>query len=349
VLDLERHIAKLLLDNDCVIIPNFGGFVTHSVDAFFDEEDSLFFPPSRTVGFNQQLRLNDSMLAQSYVEAMDISYPDALTLIEKDVASIKERIETDGFYEFHDIGTLHCASDNTYRFEPNEAGILTPSLYGLGTFSISAIAVKAAESESVSMNKAVEKAITADDEAAVNEATDEEEEKKFSISYSSLRYLAAACLLGVFFLLFPTSIGDSPTAQLQKSKLDTNVIWNILPKDVKQQTDKAVSSQQQAVAADTEQPKLAAEVAQQEADTVAKTPKTYYTIVLASLVSKKNAKNFVAYLHENGYAEAKALPMGRYAKVVYKQFETEGEAYRQLNKINDNAEFSDAWVSKIKL
>ena len=38
MLELEMHILRLLLDNDCVIIPNFGGFVAHHVNAYYDKE-----------------------------------------------------------------------------------------------------------------------------------------------------------------------------------------------------------------------------------------------------------------------------------------------------------------------
>ncbi|MQO83477.1 SPOR domain-containing protein, partial [Prevotella copri] len=33
---LERHIEILLLSNDCVIVPGFGGFMAHHVDARYD-------------------------------------------------------------------------------------------------------------------------------------------------------------------------------------------------------------------------------------------------------------------------------------------------------------------------
>ena len=68
---LARHIEILLLGNDCVIVPNLGGFVVHHVCACYDEGDGLFLPPQRTLGFNPVLKMNDSLLAQSYVEAYD--------------------------------------------------------------------------------------------------------------------------------------------------------------------------------------------------------------------------------------------------------------------------------------
>jgi hypothetical protein len=43
--ELERHIAKLLLDNDCVIVPGFGGFMAHHIAASYDEKNHIFPPP----------------------------------------------------------------------------------------------------------------------------------------------------------------------------------------------------------------------------------------------------------------------------------------------------------------
>ena len=82
VIELERHIEILLLSNDCVIVPDFGGFMAHHVDAHYDEEETIFLPPQRTLGYNPQLKINDSLLAQSYVEAYYISYPEAILRIE---------------------------------------------------------------------------------------------------------------------------------------------------------------------------------------------------------------------------------------------------------------------------
>lgn len=64
---LDRHIEILLLENDCVIVPGLGGFVAHHAEASYDENDALFLPPYRTLGFNPVLQMNDSLLVQSYI------------------------------------------------------------------------------------------------------------------------------------------------------------------------------------------------------------------------------------------------------------------------------------------
>ena len=136
MIELERHIEILLLSNDCVIVPDLGGFMAHHIEASYDAEDKMFIPPQRTLGFNPQLRLNDSLLAQSYVEAYDISYPEAVRRIETEVVELKQHLESTGSYELNDIGLLKVNDEGKLEFAPCEAGILTPELYGLSSFEM---------------------------------------------------------------------------------------------------------------------------------------------------------------------------------------------------------------------
>ena len=65
VIELERHIEILLLSNDCVIVPGLGGFMTHHIDARYDEQDNMFLPPLRTLGFNPQLNIMKAKIDSS--------------------------------------------------------------------------------------------------------------------------------------------------------------------------------------------------------------------------------------------------------------------------------------------
>ena len=154
VIELERHIEILLLDNDCVIVPGLGGFTAHHVEARYDEADGVFLPPLRTLGFNPQLKINDSLLVQSYIEAYDISYPEALRRIESEVDELCQRLANDGFYEMTDIGVLEVNEDGNTIFTPCEAGILTPGLYGLSSFEMKPMVTDVAEGTSASAPKA---------------------------------------------------------------------------------------------------------------------------------------------------------------------------------------------------
>ncbi len=140
MIELNRHIEYLLLENDCVIVPELGGFIAHYEPARYIKEENLYLPPIRTIGFNPQLKLNDGMLAHSYMQVYHTDYRDANRMIAQAVAELKEILYREGYAEMHGIGALHYTLRGTYEFRPNEDGALSPSLYGLNALSIRRLA-----------------------------------------------------------------------------------------------------------------------------------------------------------------------------------------------------------------
>ena len=57
MIELTKHIEILLLENDCVIVPGLGGFIAHYQPAHYEEDECVFVPPTRMVGFNPQLTM----------------------------------------------------------------------------------------------------------------------------------------------------------------------------------------------------------------------------------------------------------------------------------------------------
>ena len=141
MIELAKHIEILLLDNECVIVPELGGFITHYQPAHYEESEGLFVPPVRTVGFNSQLTMNDGLLIQSYMQAYHTDFSDAARIISEKVKWLKENLHKEGFAELEGIGTLHYTIYGTYEFRPNENGIISPALYALDSFSIYPLAL----------------------------------------------------------------------------------------------------------------------------------------------------------------------------------------------------------------
>ncbi|MBO7417689.1 MAG: SPOR domain-containing protein [Bacteroidaceae bacterium] len=134
--ELSQHIASLLLENDCVIIPGFGGFIAHYNPAQLVEEDHLFLPPMRIVGFNPQLRINDGLLAQSYMSVYGTTFPDAVKMIEQQVKELTSSLHETGRMELENVGELHFNIHGKYEFTPFDNRISTPGFYGLDSFKI---------------------------------------------------------------------------------------------------------------------------------------------------------------------------------------------------------------------
>lgn len=104
MIELAQHIEVLLLENDCVIVPGFGGFIAHYAPAMRVAEENLFLPPTRTIGFNPQLTLNDGVLVQSYMAVYDTTFSDATKMVEKEVAELISALHEDGKTDLPNIG-----------------------------------------------------------------------------------------------------------------------------------------------------------------------------------------------------------------------------------------------------
>lgn len=134
--DLLQHIKRLLIDNECVIIPGFGGFITYYASAQFLNDEHLFIPPHRTVGFNPLLQMNDGLLIQSYMQEYEVSYPVALRMVEKAVEELCGKLNQDGRIYLEGLGELSLNIEKVIDFRPEEKGIISPQLYGWGSFEM---------------------------------------------------------------------------------------------------------------------------------------------------------------------------------------------------------------------
>lgn len=134
MIELAKHIEYLLLENDCVIVPGLGGFIAHFQSAHYEESEDLFYPPTRTVGFNPQLTMNDGLLAQLYMQVYHTDFSDANRKIADAVSNLKETLYEEGVVDMPGVGALHYTISNTYEFHPAESGVISPFLYGLDSF-----------------------------------------------------------------------------------------------------------------------------------------------------------------------------------------------------------------------
>ena len=363
VIELERHIEILLLNNDCVIVPDLGGFMAHYSEAHYDDRDQMFLPPMRTLGFNPALKMNDSLLAQSYIEAYDISYPEAILRIEDEVSELRQHIENEGSYELNDLGILKMNEYGNYEFEPCEAGILTPTLYGLSTVEMEPLAnMTSSFVEAKTRPIKVESILENDAKETVHEEKAQEVEMsssyfkddkddKVHIPVSVLRNIMAAAIAIFGFFLISTPLNNGSSKEMSMLNFDTETLTRILPKATIQGNAEVKGMKASEVHNDA--------VVKYDNETTDKTNKDiasvereitvpYYTLVLASQVSKKNASLYVEKLHKAGFNEAKIFTSHSSTRVIFNRYKTEAEAYNALREMREYTEFHEAWVYQVK-
>ena len=367
VIELERHIEILLLDNDCVIVPDLGGFMAHYSEAHYDDSDQMFLPPSRTLGFNPALKMNDSLLAQSYIEAYDISYPEALKRIEDEVNELRQHIENEGYFELNDIGVLRVNEYGSYEFEPCEAGILTPALYGLSSVEIDPLeSIAPAFVETKTRPVKIETATdseTKEEKAREVKMTsslfdEDDNDDKVHIRVSVLRNIAAAAIAIFAFFLISTPLNNGSRKEMSMLNMNTETLTRILPKttvqgvaEVKGITAKELNKKEKNAIQKSEVENLetsSSSVSENQEVKPEEQNLPYYTIVLASHVSKKNAAAYVEKLHKAGFNEAQVYSGRSTTRVIFNQYKSEAEAYGALHEMREYTEFNDAWVYKVE-
>lgn len=325
VKELQKHIEILLLTNDCVVIPGLGGFVAHYVEARYDENDGVFLPPMRTLGFNPQLTMNDSLLAQSYVEAYDISYPEALRRIEKAARQMQNELDEHGEYELYNIGRLIVNANGKMEFSPCEAGILTPELYGLSSFEMTPIRGMNQSRTPIAGHAAKKARIISID-------TDGETgQKRVSISMKALRNTAVAAVLVVAFMMVASPLSNNPKV-FTTEKIKSSILYNIL--DLGKTDTKQMSANAMKNTAATDK-KQTVDLSQQP-----------WSIVLCTHVTKENAKIFINQLAAEGVQSRLVINSKGTVKVLYGGFATEAEAHDALRTMRTkNRHFEQGWVT----
>ncbi len=360
MIQLQRHIEILLLENECVIVPDFGGFMTHQVAAHYDEADRSFVPPTRTLGFNPQLRMNDSVLAQSYVEAYDISYPEALRRIEHEVDILKQKLNDEGYFEMENLGTLTVNQEGNYEFSPCEAGVLSPDLYGLSNFTFKRLK----DTDDVIAEQPAPVAKEVSLHPTLLEFTDsdnhEEEDSALTIKLSWIRNAVAVAAAVVAFFLISTPITNSNLNTQAMSHMQHKLLYKLIPQDTNIVPAEPVETVLPAAseaelehesvmgAGEVEEAEATAKVEEtQEAKTPEKVQQNTYYIVVASQVRMKNAELYVAKLKKEGYNDARILLHNKVVRVVCGEFTSQAEAYQKLHKMSFKEEFYEAWVYKV--
>ena len=327
--ELSRHIEKLLLSHDCVIVPQLGGFVTQYVSARHVGCENLFLPPRRTVGFNPQLKLNDGLLVQSYMQAHETSYPETLRIIEEAVLQLKNQLQQQGSFEFHGIGRLEMDFGGSYRFIPNEAGVLSPALYGLSSFTITP-----QSHTTVSCNsRKTENKETADTPRK------KKPKETYTLKFNKdvINYAAAAAVAVFFYFLWATPIAPVHTSVVPETASCRPVQRPPLPANISPKPVQATEPVAQP-APTTDQDTIPAPETED---------KEHYTIVVMSRITKKNAETVTEQMRRKGLDQANLTARPGMVRVVYGRYADEAQAYAQLEKLRQkDAIFAEAWIMK---
>ena len=130
----STYIEYTLMTRQYVFVPGIGGFLLREVDASYSNH--RYTPSHREIHFNRFLTKDDGMLANAYMEADNISYEEAISQIQLEVAQIKVALDKKKSFKLGNLGTLVYDSEHHLTIKQPKLYSFYPENYGLNVLEL---------------------------------------------------------------------------------------------------------------------------------------------------------------------------------------------------------------------
>ena len=135
---ITNYLIELLKDNECVIVPDFGAFISKRHSATIDYANHRFMPPYKELVFNNKLTNNDDLLVNFISQKENISNEEALAKIKNFVNQSAAILEVNFEIDLEGLGKLRNFHGD-YVFETKEDVNLLGDAFGLTNFNFQPI------------------------------------------------------------------------------------------------------------------------------------------------------------------------------------------------------------------
>lgn len=131
---IDIYISDLLYSYDCVIVPDFGGFVANYAPAKLKAVQHQFLPPSKQISFNKNLKNNDGLLTNHISQRQHISFQEANQLIRAFVDRSMAGLKQGDKIKIEKVGILYLDPEGNIQFEEEEQNDFLLDSFGLQSF-----------------------------------------------------------------------------------------------------------------------------------------------------------------------------------------------------------------------
>ena len=308
---VEHYISELLFLHDCVILPNFGGFVGNPQSAKLNKTTGILSPPSKQILFNTNLKTNDGLLITHISNQEDISQDVAKNEVENYATKIANKLTNSKVLRIDKIGLFTLGKEGNVIFLQDSAN----------NYSLDAFGMKATHNKTVERETLVEEKVAATIETIRTQ------------SNNPRAFLRAAAVIIPLIALSYISISQQDrinniyTQMATLNPFETTVIiepvGEVIPEvKIEVETTPIV------------------EVIEEEIVPVIIPQKTYY-IIAGAFAEQKNADKMITKLSNWNY-NTEIVPGGNLLRVSYNSFINKEEAIIALNNIR--LENKAAWL-----
>lgn len=130
-MEIAKYISELLFQHDSVVLPGFGGFISHRESVKVEKEGIA--PPSKKLEFSTRLKNNDYLLARHIAKSENITLIKANNHIKDHVKNLIANLKSGKKVVLNKIGTLSLDSRNVIIFEADESVNYLAESFGLAS------------------------------------------------------------------------------------------------------------------------------------------------------------------------------------------------------------------------
>lgn len=358
-MNLSLHIAELLKTNDCVIIPDLGGFIANYQAAEYDPQVNQFSPPSKEIIFSSKLKKNDGLLVNYISEREGVKYLEAREIVSEFVAECMFKLENGERVDFDQIGVLYFDQNDHLLFDGGSNVNIRTDAFGLDSFHFPPL-----------VNK-----YTQPQKPVFRDKDPEPQARRQPLEVVKYALLILPILAALYFI--PKVISHDPANQLQTSNaasislkdtpatkaaettvLNKNSAVEGAPaankteeSDQSQVTEEVVKSPEPAttdehvtVAPVAVQPKVVQPVKNIALTSVSEPSKGKFHVVGGCFKIRENADKLANQLIQKGYP-AQVASLGKsFYRVSVERFQTRKEAEQAMVKLLDADPNADYWL-----
>ena len=125
----------MLKDNECVIVPELGAFISKRHSAAIDYANHRFTPPYKEIVFNKKLKNDDELLVNFLCEKENINKEEALVKIKSFVNQSEAILDVNSELNLEGLGRLRKFGDDYVLITKTESNLLGDS-FGLTEFNM---------------------------------------------------------------------------------------------------------------------------------------------------------------------------------------------------------------------
>lgn len=307
---ITKHIERLLLVHDCVIIPGIGGFVLQTVSATYRKIDHSFQPMQKEIVFNTSLQHNDGLLAESYMQSYNTDFRKAQSMVDEDIVEMKSSLHQFGKVSLESIGSLTLGTEGQFMFHQGKADTFNVDYYGMSSFHFPALPV-----------------IERDDEGVI--ITEKKKDTFYiPVSMRLVRGTVAVAAAILLFLLISTPVKDVKQSAYTASMIPCELL-SITPSPIVKEIVPEVIEE-------------IAPVVEQPTQTVVSN-KTFH-IIIGSFPTEDKANEFLSAVDKSQYGNAGVVLRDDRYRVYANKFDNREDAESFLNTVRDTEKHKDAWM-----